>query len=770
MNKFLTRFFAFTILAFFVCGCHVDNSSLAGKVYQGENDIDKKVEEILAKMDLKDKCGEMTQLSIDMLSEGSPYNLKKPNTFDPKKLQEVLVDLRVGSILNCGGHEYTVDKWREIITTIQDYAVNKKASGIPVLYGIDAVHGANYSAGSTLFPQQIGIAATWDPTFAYDAAEICAYETKACFIPWNFSPILDVGRDRRWSRLWETYGEDVHLVSKMGEATVKGYSDDDITKKNKVASCMKHFLGYSLPFSGKDRSPVYIHERQMREYFLPSFQAAIDAGANTIMINSGELNGIPVHANPKILIDLLRNELGFEGLAVSDWEDIIFLYSRHRVAKDYKEAIAIAINAGIDMSMVPVDLKFPVLLRELVEEGKIPMSRIDEAVTRILKLKIKLGLFEEAIPKDKNFPDYGGEKFEQVAFNAAKASMTLLKNDKNILPISKDKKILITGPTANSIQALNGGWSHTWLNRDKNYYTKGKPNIVEALKTKFGASQITFVPGTSIEVEKGFMVDKEIDIAAAAEAAKSADVAIVCLGEMPYTEITGNIDNLEMPLAQQKLVEAIAATGTPIVLVLVEGRPRTISKFEDKAQGILMAYLPSNEGGRAIAEVLSGDHNPSGKLPYTYPKHPNTLYTYDHKGTELVAADFSSNAFQPQFEFGFGLSYTTFKYSNLKVSSEKIGMDATLSISVDVSNTGKRTGKEVVQLFIHDKVASITPPMKRLRGFDKISLDVGESKTVQFEIKSADLAFVGVDNKWITEAGEFEIQIADLKKTFEIVD
>lgn len=762
MNKPIYTFLALSIILITLSAFKTDPPHRATA-------LDKRVEEILAKMDLTDKCGEMTQLSLDMLSVGQPYNLKDPHELDPKKLQEVLVDLRVGSILNIGAYEFTMEEWRSVITTIQDYAVNKKESGIPVLYGIDAVHGANYSAGATLFPQQIGIAATWDTEYAYKAAEICAYETKACFIPWNFSPILDVGRDRRWSRFWETFGEDVHLATQMGEASIKGYSDDDIRKPNKIASCMKHFLGYSGPATGKDRTPAYIPERQLREYWLPPFEAAIAAGANTVMINSAEMNGIPVHANPKILKDLLRDELGFEGLAVSDWEDIIFLYTRHRIAKDYKDAIRIAINAGIDMSMVPVDTKFPVLLKELVEEGKIPMSRIDEAVSRILKLKLELGLFEEPTPKDTNFPEYGGEKFRAVAEAAAKASITLLKNENNILPISKDKKILITGPTSNSIQALNGGWSHTWLNRNPKYYTKGKATITEAFKEEFGEANITHVQGSVVEVEKGFLVDKAINIEAAAQAAKTADVAVVCLGELPYTEKPGDIENIEIPLVQQQLVEAIAATGTPIVLVLVEGRPRIISKFEDKVEGIIMAYLPSNEGGIAIADVVSGDYNPGGKLPFTYPKNANSLYTYDHKGTELIAADFSTNAFQPQFEFGYGLSYTSFDYSNLKISSEKIGIGSTLSISVDVTNTGARAGDEVVQLYIRDKVASITPPMKRLRGFERITLEKGETQTVKFDIRSQNLSFVGLDNEWITEPGAFEIQLGGLKKDFEVV-
>ncbi|MEM1121241.1 MAG: glycoside hydrolase family 3 N-terminal domain-containing protein [Bacteroidota bacterium] len=702
--------------------------------------IQAKVKAKLATLTLEDKVGEMTQLSIDMLMKGSPYNLEKPNVLDNAKLQKVLVNLKVGSILNMGGNAYTVEEWRKIVTTIQEYATEQKKSGIPVLYGIDAIHGQNYTLNSTLFPQQIGLAATWNPDLAVEMGRITAYEAKASYLPWNFSPVLDVGRNPLWPRFWETFGEDVHLASQMGAALIKGNQGDDISDPYRVAACMKHFLGYSYPKNGTDRSPVWLPERQMREIFLPTFEAAIKADAKTIMINSGELNGIPVHANKEILVDLLRDELGFEGLAVSDWEDIIFLHARHRISPNYKESIRMAINAGIDMSMVPIDLDFPVLLKELVEEGKVPMSRIDEAVTRILTLKYELGLFENPVPAG-DYSKFGSDEHAQSAYNAATESITLLKNENNILPLAKNQKVLVTGPTANSMIYLNGGWSRTWQGNDPQFDTDGKLTVVEAIKAEIGADNVMFAEGSTINETK--------NQAQAAAYAQQADAAIVCIGESTYTELPGNITSLELPDAQQRLVDAIAATGKPVILVLVEGRPRIISKIEPVAKAIVNAYLPGDEGGRAIADILFGDVNPSGKLPFTYPKDVNDLEPYDHKGTNLPHIDFSTNGFNPQFEFGHGLSYTTFAYSNLTVSKKAASWD----ISVTVKNTGDRAGKEVVQLYVNDKVASTTPSLKKLRAFDKIDLAAGTSQTVTFSITPENLAFVGRGNKWITEPG-----------------
>lgn len=728
----------------------------------GNSNIESKITALMSKMTLTDKVGEMTQLSIDVLSVGEPYNLKKPHEFDEAKLRKVLVDLKVGSILNVGGHAYTLDHWHKVIKTIQDIATKEKESGIPVLYGIDAIHGTNYTVGSTLFPQQIGLAATWNTDLGVQMGRITAYETRASWIPWNFSPVLDMGRDPRWSRLWETFGEDVHLAAAMGEAVVKGYQGDDVSDPESVAACMKHFLGYGTPHSGKDRTVAYIPERQLLEYHVPTFQRAIDTGAKTLMICSGELNGVPVHASKAILTDLLRGKLGFKGLAVSDWEDILYLVSRHKVAKNHKDAIKMSINAGVDMSMVPMDTQFPVLLKELVEEGEVPMSRIDESVRRILRVKYELGLFENPYHENHDYSKFASAEHTQASLQAAQESITLLKNEDNILPLGKNQTVLVTGPTANSMRSLNGGWTGTWQGDDEAYFTKGKSTLLKAIQNEIGAGKVKYVEGTSY--------DKAINIQKAAQAAKSAKVAIVCLGELSYTEKPGDLDDLTLPQAQADLIAAIKKTGTPIVLVLLEGRPRIITDFESDAQATVLGYHPGDEGGVAIADVLFGDINPSGKLPYTYPRHVNSLLTYDHKWTDRFSRDFSFNDFKPLYEFGYGLSYTSFKYTDLKVSSKEFTADGNIDISVKLSNTGSRAGKEVVQLFIADKVATITPSHKRLRGFEKIALAPNESKTVTFSIEAKDLAFVGMDNEWITEAGEFEIQIADLKTIVELKD
>ena len=717
--------------------------------------ISRKVEQLLSTMTLEDKVGEMTQLSLDMVSVGTPYNLAEPHQLDTAKLRKVLVDLRVGSILNNGGHAQTRKHWHEIVKAIQDMAMREKKSGIPVLYGIDSIHGANYTSDATLYPQQINLAATWNPKLVKELAKISAYETRASAIPWSFSPVLDVGRDQRWSRFWETFGEDVFLASTMGVAVIEGMQGNAISSHDQVAASMKHFLGYSLPLTGKDRSPGWIPERQLREYFLPTFKAAIDAGAKTVMINSGEINGIPVHADPKILQDLLRDELGFQGLAVSDWEDIKYLYSRHRIAKDYKDAVKIAINAGIDMSMVAVDLDFPVLLKELVEEGDVPLSRIDEAVSRILTLKYELGLFETPYPDFNAHPDFGSEKFEKVALQGALESIVLLKNEDGILPLSKNGKILVTGPTAHSLNALNGSWSGTWQGTDPKYNTPNKLTLYESLGEHYGKTNVKYVEGAT--------VDKVVNIPAAVATARNSSVAIVCIGEMPYTEKPGDINDLNLPDAQIELVEAIAKTGTPIILVLVEGRPRIVKKIEPMAKAIIFAGLAGNEGGKALSKILSGDYNPDGKLPFSYPRFANDLIPYDHKGTDQIAPNLSADAFHPQWEFGYGKSYTSYKYANLQVESLA---DGKYSVSVDVTNTGKRKGKETLQLYVTDKVASITPPVKRLRAFKKLEFNPGETKRYQFSLTSDDLKFVGKDNRWITEPGEFEVVIGSLKDAF----
>lgn len=721
-----------------------------------------RAKKILSKLSLEDKCGEMTQLAIDVTLNGEPYNPVEPQSFDMEKLREVLIDLRVGSILNVAAHAYTRERWYEVMDTIQTIATKEKKNSIPVLYGIDAIHGANYTVGATLMPQQIGLAATWNPELARLSGEVSAYETRASAIPWTFSPVLDMGRDQRWPRLWETFGEDVHLASEMGVAMIDGFQGDDIGDKYHVAACMKHFLGYSIPWSGKDRSPAYIPERQLREYFVPTFQKATDAGAATLMICSGEVNGIPVHANPALLKDLLRTEMGFKGLAVSDWDDLIYLVNRHRVATDMKDAIRIAVNAGMDMAMVPMDTQFPILLKELVQEGKVPMERIDEAVTRILIAKIELGLFEQPFYPMSDYPDFASEKHTQISYEAAAESIVLLKNKNNSLPIITSQKVLVTGPTANSMQCLNGGWSGTWQGNNTDYDNKDKKTILQAIQDKLGAENVIYTQGTSF--------DKTQNLQAVTKAAEGVETIIVCIGEMSYTETPGNIDDLNLPDAQIELVKTAAATGKKVIVIMAAGRPRIVQELEPNADAFLMSLLPGNEGGRAIADIIVGEINPSGKMPYTYPRYANALMTYDHKGTDLPKYDFSMDNFDPQWEFGYGQSYTKFAYSNLKIINQTLSKDDSIEISVDVKNIGNRAGKEVVQLFITDKVASVTPSVKRLRAFEKINLKVGEVKTITFNLPISDLKFIGIDNQWIIEPGDFEVTISNLKSDFEVIN
>ena len=700
------------------------------------------VESLMAEMTLEDKVGEMTQLAIDMLSVGAPYSLEEPHTFDEGKLQQVLVDLKVGSILNCGGHAYTREQWKKILTTVQDYATNKKKTGIPVLYGIDAIHGTNYTSNATLFPQQLGQAATWNRELAKTCGEVTAYETKASGIPWAFSPVLDIGRDARWPRLWETYGEDTHLASELAVSYIDGMQGDDISASDKVAVCMKHFLGYSVTLRGKDRTQAWIPERQLREYFLPTFEAAIAAGARTIMINSGEMNGIPVHADKKILEDLLRDELGFTGLAVSDWEDVGYLVTRHKVAKDFKDAIRIAVNAGVDMAMVPMDTSFPTLLAELVNEGKVPMSRINESVKRILMVKKELGLFESPVVDFESYTDFGSVSHEQMAIQAAEESIVLTKNERDILPLTNGKNILVVGPNADKLNVMNGGWTGTWQGADPKYDTPGKLTVLAALKAKSKGS-VTYA------------IDSE-----ALNAAANADVIVACLGEGPYTEKPGDLDDLSLDKEQIALVQSLKETGKPIVLVMLEGRPRVISEIVDEVDAVLVGFLPGDEGGKAITGILFGDVVPSGKLPVTYPRYSNDIVTYDHKGTDKIDRKFGTNAFNPQWEFGYGMSYTDFTYSNLFVTPSADGV----VVNVTVTNSGDRKGKEVVQVYVQDMVATITPPAKRLRAFDKIELEPGAAKSLIFNISKDDLSYVGVDNKWIFEAGDFLFECGKLSK------
>ena len=715
-------------------------------ILHAQSNVD--IDALIAKMTIEEKVGQMTQLNLDVVCEGDIYKLVEPHHLDATKLNRALIEYHVGSILNCGGHAYDLTQWHTIINGIQTVATTQTRLKIPIVYGIDAIHGANYTLGATLFPQPLAQAASWDPKLVKRGAEITAYEVRASGIPWNFSPVLDLGRDPRWSRLFETYGEDVLLAKTMGLATINGYQGNNIGDAYHVAACMKHFLGYSMPRTGKDRTPVYIDDIQLREYFLPTFQAAINAGAATIMINSGELNGIPVHADKKILTDLLRNELGFKGVAVTDWEDIMKLNNIHMVAPTLKDAVYVAIDAGIDMCMVPNDYNFTILLTELVKEGKIPESRLDISVKRILELKKQLGLFEQPFtPSTTDYKKFGSDEFAQAARNMAQESITLLKNNNALLPLKQETKILVTGPAANSMTYLNGAWTRTWQGTDTTWNDQSKYTIREALN----------------QSNTVFIAYDEAD--QLLNAAKTSDVIIVCLGEKPSTEKVGDIDELSMPENQQQLIGLLKAAGKPIVLVLVENRPLLVNDIEPLCDAIIMAYEPGDYGGLALADIIYGKINPSGKLPFTYPRYENSLLWYDHKHTETLDQNFGRNAFNPQWEFGFGMSYTNFEYSNLVISNDTLA-NGKLQISVTVTNTGKVAGKEVVQLYIADRYASITPSVKRLRGFEKINLQSGEAHIVTFTISAEDIAFVGRDSKWIAEAGWFDIFIGDEKNAF----
>ncbi|MCA1744105.1 MAG: glycoside hydrolase family 3 C-terminal domain-containing protein [Bacteroidales bacterium] len=745
-----------------------------------KNDTAKKVERIpeveklIAEMTVEEKVGQMAQLTIDVLTVGDgPFSTTEPLTLDMEMVRKALVEYGVGSVLNTAGNRArTLEEWHTIISQLQDVAMNESRLAIPVLYGVDAIHGTTYTAGATFFPQQIGQAASWNRELVRRGGEITAYETRASGIPWNFSPVLDMGRDPRFPRMWETFGEDVYLASQLGIEIVKGYEgdDNDISDPTRVAACLKHYLGYGTPLSGKDRTPALIPDIELRERHLPPFKAAIDAGAHSIMVNSGLINGVPVHASYKMLTELLKEELGFTGLVVTDWNDINNIHTRDRVAKDAKEAVKMAINAGIDMSMIPYSLDFCDYLVELVNEGEVSMSRVDDAVRRVLNTKYKLGLFETPVTHYEDYPLFGSEQFTNDAYKMAQESMTLLKNEDQVLPLSKDARILVAGPNANSMRALNGGWSYTWQGSNSDDFTAGYSTILDAITAKAGANKVIFKEGVRYDNAASYWVDEAFDIAGAVRAAASVDVIVLALGENTYTEKPGDLHDLTLSENQLALALALAKTGKPMILVLNQGRPRIIRTIEPLMKGIIHSYLPGNFGGLAVADVLFGEVNPSGKLPFTYPLYANSLVTYDHKPSEHQARmsgvyDYESD-FAIQYAFGHGLSYTAFEYSNLSLSTTELTKGGSLDVQVTVKNTGEVEGKEVVQLYTADLYASITPDVRRLRAFDKINLKPGEEKTLSFSLTPEDISFINAHNQRVTEAGEFEIQVAELTASF----
>jgi beta-glucosidase len=724
-------------------------------------EIDKKVSELLSKMSIEEKIGQMTQMTVTSFEATG-----KAGVFDMEKLREGIQKYAIGSILNVPNPGApSLKRWNEVIATIQKEATKTRLK-IPVLYGIDAIHGSSYTAGATLFPQQIGIAATFNTEIARKGAEISAYETRAASIPWVFSPDLDMPRNPAWSRIWESFGEDAYLSTQMGAAMVNGFEGADVASKYNVASCMKHYIGYGSTTTGKDRTPSIIPERVLRQFDLTIYQAAIKAGAKSVMVSSGEINGTPVHASKHLITDILKTELGFQGVVVTDWKDIIYLHTRHKVAESNRDAVRISVLAGIDMSMVPEDYTFYTDLLDLVAKGEVPMSRIDDAVSRILRMKFELNLFENPISNAKDYPKFGSQEFIDVAYNAAAESITLLKNNAAILPLNKSEKILVTGPTANSMKTLNGGWSYNWQGENSDTYAADKMTILEALQNKIGAENVLYSPGADLVNFDDAAIDKAVQMA------KKASKIILCLGEKNYTETPGDISNLYLSPSQVKLALALSKVNKPIILILNEGRPRLISDFEDKMEAVIQCYLAGNEGGRALADILYGDVNPSGRLPYNYPRYPNSLEKYNRKYTESLGDEEQNNdakyekSYSPQFEFGTGLSYTTFAYSNLKIDKTTITDSEDVAVSVTVTNTGKIAGKESVLLYLSDVYASITPEVKALKRFEKISLEPNESKTLTFTLHPKDLQFVNNDLKWISEKGTFKIQIGNQIQEF----
>ncbi|WP_420581115.1 glycoside hydrolase family 3 N-terminal domain-containing protein [Reichenbachiella sp.] len=723
---------------------------------QSNSKKDPQVLELMSKMSLEQKVGQMTQITLGKFHEDGQLNVDL--------LREAIIDKNVGSILNTNGSPLTVDQWHKLLIAIQNIATKETKLKIPILYGIDAIHGTSYTKGSTLFPHNIGMAAARNADLVAQSAKITGMEVRASGIRWNFDPTLGIGRQPLWSRFEETFGEDVYLTSTLGGTAINAYEEDGLKNITAVASCMKHFIGYSTPQSGKDRTPAYIPDIQLREYYLPPFEAAVANGTSTVMINSGEVNGVPVHASKYYLQDILRDELGFEGLAVSDWEDIIRLHIRHQVAATPKEAVKLAVNAGIDMSMVPLDYSFYNYLIELVNEGQVSLTRIDGAVYRILKLKFDLGLFDNAYPEEEAKANFGKAEYTDVALNAALESITLLKNEGEVLPLSKDAKILLTGPGANNIGALHGSWSYTWQGDAEDAYNEGTLTLKDAMIEKIGAGNVI------TNAVANYNDDTNTSTTFVKQNASKADAIVLAIGEKSYAESPGGIDDLTLDQNQLQLVEAAVATGKPVVLLLAQGRPRVISSVEPGVKGILNLYRPASQGAKATMEILFGDYNPNGRLPFTYPKNTGDIVLYDRKHSENYKESepdtYGLGGFAPQWAFGHGLSYTTFSYSDLKLDKTTLGPNDQINVTVTVNNTGNRDGKVAVELYVTDLYASVTPGEKRLKKFKKIEIKSGNSTQVDFQLATADLSFINQNSERVTEEGEFTLMIGDQQESF----
>ena len=741
-------------------------------VIKSDPKIEAQVEQTLKKLTLEEKIGQMMELVTDLFGAND-----KNGVFyiDEHKTDSILSRYKIGSILNAPNTcAPTAKQWEKYIAQIQK--ISMKRIGIPCVFGLDQNHGSTYTQGGTLFPQNINVAATFNREIARRSAEATAYETRAVSIPWTYSPTVDLGRDARWPRIWENFGEDCYLSSEMGKAMVYGFQGEDPNNIDQyhIATSMKHFMGYGVPWTGKDRTPAYISPADLREKHFAPFLAGLQAGALTVMVNSASVNGMPMHANKDILTGWLKEETGWDGVLITDWADINNLYTREMVAKDKKDALRIAINAGIDMIMEPYSCDACGYLVELVKEGKIPMSRIDDACRRVLRMKYRLDLFKNPTQKLKNYPKFGGEEFAKLALEGATESMVLLKNEGNILPLQHGKKILLTGPNANQMRCLDGGWSYTWQGHRADEFAGKYNTIYEAFCNEYGKENVILNQGVTYNEKGKYWEENEPQIQEAVAAAKDADVIVACIGENSYTETPGNLTDLWLSENQRNLVKALAQTGKPVILVLNEGRPRLIADIEPLAQGIINILIPGNMGGDALANLVSGKSNFSGKMPYTYPKEINSLANYDFKKSEEVgtmegAYDYNAKITQ-QWGFGYGLSYTSYKYSNLKVSQSDFRHGDIIKVSVDVKNTGKVAGKESVLLFSSDLIASVVPDGRRLRAFDKVELQPGETKTMTFELKADDLAFVGWNGKWRLEEGDFKLMIADQSADIHCTD
>lgn len=741
-------------------------------VIKSDPKIEAQVEQTLKKLTLEEKIGQMMELVTDLFGAND-----KNGVFyiDEHKTDSILSRYKIGSILNAPNTcAPTAKQWEKYIAQIQK--ISMKRIGIPCVFGLDQNHGSTYTQGGTLFPQNINVAATFNREIARRSAEATAYETRAVSIPWTYSPTVDLGRDARWPRIWENFGEDCFLSSEMGKAMVYGFQGEDPNNIDQyhIATSMKHFMGYGVPWTGKDRTPAYISPADLREKHFAPFLAGLQAGALTVMVNSASVNGMPMHANKDILTGWLKEETGWDGVLITDWADINNLYTREMVAKDKKDALRIAINAGIDMIMEPYSCDACGYLVELVKEGKIPMSRIDDACRRVLRMKYRLDLFKNPTQKLKNYPKFGGEEFAKLALEGATESMVLLKNEGNILPLQHGKKILLTGPNANQMRCLDGGWSYTWQGHRADEFAGKYNTIYEAFCNEYGKENVILNQGVTYNEKGKYWEENEPQIQGAVAAAKDADVIVACIGENSYTETPGNLTDLWLSENQRNLVKALAQTGKPVILVLNEGRPRLIADIEPLAQGIVNILIPGNMGGDALANLVSGKSNFSGKMPYTYPKEINSLANYDFKKSEEVgtmegAYDYNAKITQ-QWGFGYGLSYTSYKYSNLKVSQSDFRHGDIIKVSVDVKNTGKVAGKESVLLFSSDLIASMVPDGRRLRAFDKVELQPGETKTMIFELKADDLAFVGWNGKWRLEEGDFKLMIADQSADIHCTD